>query len=195
MDYRGYKVKETTAICAFDTPRKMLVWGELGKGKNDSPKVDTVSARVRLDAGVFALTTTGAFYEHCADIAELNAQVNGLRNRANLWHYNAQNEHNAAVAVHMENAKLKQKIAEQETENRKLKEIKDKYSSCAGKAIDRIAKCELKIRSLSRALFKACANWASSERYTEATWHGDEHREELWAEVQHKCLKKAEEYK
>lgn len=28
MDYRGYKIKETTAIGAFDTPRKMLVWGE-----------------------------------------------------------------------------------------------------------------------------------------------------------------------
>lgn len=50
-------------------------------------------------------------------------------------------------------------------------------------------------RKLKRALYKACANWAKSERYTEATWHGDEHREELWAEVQDKCLKKAEEYK
>lgn len=74
MDYRGYKVKETTAIGAFDVPRKMLVWGERGKGKNESPKVDTVSARVRLDAGVYALTTTGTFYEHCADIP-LEAQL------------------------------------------------------------------------------------------------------------------------
>ena len=74
MNYRGYKVKETTAIGAFDVPRKMLVWGERGKGKNDSPKVDTVSARVRLDTGVFALATTGAFYEHCADIP-LEAQL------------------------------------------------------------------------------------------------------------------------
>lgn len=74
MEYRGYKVKETTAIGAFDVPRKMLVWGERGKAKNDSPKVDTVSARVRLDAGVFALTTTGGFYEHCADIP-LEAQL------------------------------------------------------------------------------------------------------------------------
>lgn len=52
-----------------------------------------------------------------------------------------------------------------------------------------------KIKELKRALYKACANWARSERYTEATWHGDEHREELWANVQAKCLKKAEEYK
>ena len=50
-------------------------------------------------------------------------------------------------------------------------------------------------RRLRRALYKACANWARSERYTEATWHGDEHREELWAEVQEKCRAKAEEYK
>ena len=50
-------------------------------------------------------------------------------------------------------------------------------------------------RRLHRALYKACVNWAKSERYTEATWHGDEHREELWAKVQDKCLKKAEEYK
>ena len=50
-------------------------------------------------------------------------------------------------------------------------------------------------RRLRRALYKACANWARSERYTEATWHGDEHREELWAEVQEKCRAKAEEYR
>lgn len=50
------------------------------------------------------------------------------------------------------------------------------------------------IKGILRALYKALANWAKSERYTEATWHGDEHREELWAKVQDKCLKKAEEY-
>lgn len=50
------------------------------------------------------------------------------------------------------------------------------------------------IKGILRTLYKAIANWAKSERYTEATWHGDEHREELWAEVQHKCLKKAEEF-
>lgn len=50
-------------------------------------------------------------------------------------------------------------------------------------------------RKLKRALYKACANWARSERYTEATWHGDEHREELWASVQAKCLKRADEAK
>lgn len=50
-------------------------------------------------------------------------------------------------------------------------------------------------RRLRRALYKACVNWAKSERYTEATWHGDEHREELWSEVESKCRAKAEEYR
>ena len=60
---------------------------------------------------------------------------------------------------------------------------------------DAIAELKDENRKLRRALYKSCANWAKSERYTEATWHGDEHREELWANVQAKCLKKAEEYK
>lgn len=51
------------------------------------------------------------------------------------------------------------------------------------------------IKGILRTLYKAIANWARSERYTEATWHGDEHREDLWAKVQDTCLKKAEEYK
>lgn len=58
-----------------------------------------------------------------------------------------------------------------------------------------IAELKAENRKLKRALYKACANWARSERYTEATWHGDEHREELWAKVEVKCLKKAEECK
>ena len=58
-----------------------------------------------------------------------------------------------------------------------------------------IAELNDEIHKLKRALYKACANWAKSERYTEATWHGDEHREDLWANVQTKCRAKAEEYK
>lgn len=57
-----------------------------------------------------------------------------------------------------------------------------------------LAAKDAEIRRLKRALYKACANWAKSERYTEATWHGDEHREELWANVQAKCRAKAEEF-
>lgn len=58
-----------------------------------------------------------------------------------------------------------------------------------------IAEKGAEIRRLQRALYKACSNWAKSERYTEATWHGDEHREESWANVQTKCLAKVEQYK
>lgn len=58
-----------------------------------------------------------------------------------------------------------------------------------------IAELKAENRKLKRALYKACANWAKSERYTEATWHGDAHREELWANVQAKCRAKAEEHK
>ena len=74
----------------------------------------------------------------------------------------------------------------------KLKEkLEDVQASAYADSVD----AGMRERRLKHALYKACANWARSERYTEATWHGDEHREELWAEVQDKCLKKAEEYK
>ena len=69
-----------------------------------------------------------------------------------------------------------------------LKESQKMHQRCADNA-------SKQIRRLYRALYKACANWAKSERYTEATWHGDEHREELWAKVQDKCRDKMEEYK
>lgn len=58
-----------------------------------------------------------------------------------------------------------------------------------------LAEKDAEIRRLKRALYKACANWAKSERYTEATWHGDDHREELWANVQAKCRAMADKFK
>lgn len=92
MDYRGYKIKETTAIGAFDTPRKMLVWGGMDGSHANTMKVETVSARVRLDTGVFALTATGAFYEHCADIPleaqldDANAEIAKLKKALDAAH-------------------------------------------------------------------------------------------------------------
>jgi hypothetical protein len=92
MVYRGYKVKEITAIVAFDAPRKMLVWDERGKDPNGAMKVATVSARVRLDAGVFALTENGAFYAHCADIPlevqldDANAEIAKLKKALDTVH-------------------------------------------------------------------------------------------------------------
>mgnify|MGYP003431605349 CR=1 FL=1 len=92
----------------------------------------------------------------------------------------------------MEVEQLLMEIVELKTEKKRLKEIKDKYSSCAEKAINSIAKCELKVRSLSRALFKACANWAFL-----AQWERGELIEnwEKWENVEHQCLKKAGEFK
>ena len=54
---------------------------------------------------------------------------------------------------------------------------------------------DAEICRLKKALYKACSNWARSERYTEATWHGDEHREELWAEVEQRCRAMADKFK
>ena len=92
----------------------------------------------------------------------------------------------------MEVEQLLMEIVELKTENKRLKELKDKYSSCAEKAINSIAKCELKIRSLSRALFKACANWAFL-----AQWERGELVEnwKKWENVERNCIKKAGEFK
>ena len=77
-------------------------------------------------------------------------------------------------------------------ENAELKKkLEDVQASAYADSVD----AGMRERRMKRALYKACANWARSERYTEATWHGDEHREELWTEVEEKCRAKAEEYK
>lgn len=76
-----------------------------------------------------------------------------------------------------------------------IKELKAKLENVQEIAYAESVDAGMRERRLRRALYKACANWARSERYTEATWHGDEHREELWAEVQEKCRAKAEEYR
>lgn len=90
-------------------------------------------------------------------------------------------------------------IVELKAKNKKLEEIKDKYSSCAEKAINSIAKCELKIRSLSRALFKACANWAWAEhvRYVDISdgSQGYKQAQGRWEKMASKCIKKAGEFK
>lgn len=90
-------------------------------------------------------------------------------------------------------------IAELTEKNKRLEEFKAKYSGCAEKAINTIAKCELKIRSLSRALFKACANWAWAEhvRYVDISdgTEGYIHAQERWGNMASKCLKKKEAFK
>ena len=80
-----------------------------------------------------------------AAIAELKGQVNGFKNRANLWEYNAQNEHNAAVTVRMENAKLKAKLAEKD---KKIAELKEQYKDMDVTHTVHIAKTNAKIEEL-----------------------------------------------
>lgn len=94
----------------------------------------------------------------------------------------------------MEVEQLLMEIVELKAENKRLKELKDKYSSCAEKAIDSIAKCELKIRRLSRALFKACANWAYATETIAANFL-DVDEAKKWAAVYARCIKKAGESK
>lgn len=76
-----------------------------------------------------------------------------------------------------------------------IEELKNKLEDAEATAYAESVDAGMRERRLRRALYKACANWARSERYTEATWHGDEHREELWAVVEDNCLEKAEEYR
>lgn len=86
-------------------------------------------------------------------------------------------------------------LAMLEERNRQVGELKTKLDSMTQQFSKYVVDANNRERRPKRALYKACANWANSERYTEATWHGDEHREELWAEVERKCRAKAEEYK
>lgn len=91
-------------------------------------------------------------------------------------------------------------ITELKAKNKRLEELKDKYSSCDEKAINTIAKCELKIRMLSRALYKACANWAHGKDgryYLKYVCISDDARiqYERWRRMERKCRAKEEEYK
>ena len=136
-------------------------------------------------------------------IAELKAQVNGFFNRANLWHYNAQNEHNAAVAVRMENAKLKAKIAEKDKE---IAELKEQYKDMDVTHTVHIAKMNARIEELEdnvdlwkkensklkRALYKACSNWAMAESYSVLN---DVPTANRWIHALRKLKEKLEKYK
>lgn len=77
------------------------------------------------------------------------------------------------------------KIEELKAKNKRLEEFKDKYKGCAEKAINTIAKLELKIRRLSRAMYKAIANWAYVGKY----FYDDDFTQ--WEKVECKCREKA----
>ena len=85
--------------------------------------------------------------------------------------------------------------AELTEKDAEIADLKAKLESVQASMYADVVDAGMENRRLKRALYKACANWAKSEMYTEATWHGDDHREELWANVQAKCRAKAEEYR
>jgi len=135
-------------------------------------------------------------------IAELKAQVNAHNNRANLWHYNALNEHNATVALRMENAKLKAKLEDVQ---------KSAYAECVDAG--------MRGRRLKRALWLARASEAVKEvnywtcqdessyaivdfnvrHETIISYKAPHHRPYkwilIWENVERKCRAMAERYK
>lgn len=93
-------------------------------------------------------------------------------------------------------------FAAQDAKIAELKKERDWLAKDRAQAYDDLEKrAQLNIQKdaeicrLKKALYKACSNWAQSERYTEATWHGDEHREELWAGVEERCRAMANKFK
>lgn len=124
-----------------------------------------------------------------AAIAELKAQVNGFENRANLWLYNAQNEHNAAVAVRMENKKLKQKLQDQCISC----PVKMQEDDVVAEFKEKLEDAGMRERRLRRALYKACANWADVVAFEETEGIGYENSvAERWRKMESKCRAKAE---
>lgn len=133
-----------------------------------------------------------------AAIAELKAQVNGFENRANLWEYNAQNEHNAAVAVRMENKKLKQKLQDQciscpvkMQEDDVVAELKKKLEDAKATAYAESVDAGMENRRLKRALWLARAYRGRDNSILLPS----KFMRNVWDNVERKCLKKAEQYK
>lgn len=83
-------------------------------------KCDELKPFRALDIGndIYEENTGYAYPKELVDeaIAELKAKVNENNNRANLWLYNAQNEHNAFVTARMGNMKLKAELAKKKEE-------------------------------------------------------------------------------
>ena len=117
-----------------------------------------------------------------AAIAELKAQVNAHNNRANLWHYNAQNEHNAAVAVRMENAVLK---ATKRMLKRDLWLMTAEWAEGMG-----LASCNIAIKLSFKERF-----FYHDEANREKDIKKYRHRQVVFYKYADYCRAKAEEYK
>lgn len=72
------------------------------------------------------------------------------------------------------------------------RKLQDQCISCPVKMQedDVVAEKDNEIRRLKRALYKACANWAHHRVFVRFKTN-----EKAWENMEHKCLKKAEEYK
>ena len=122
---------------------------------------------------------------------ELKPIKQGSVELGDYWVYDAEEVDAAIAELKAENKKLKA------SSEQIMNELFDKVLIYPNETVrlEDAYKLAVSLKNTKRALYKACSNWAKSERYTEATWHGDEHREALWAKVQDRCLKKVEEYK
>lgn len=106
------------------------------------------------------------------EIAELKQKLEGAKNETNYWCNNL-------------------KVFAQKKDS-EIAELKKKLDSMIQKFSKYVVDANNRERRPKRAVNKACANWARYERYTEVTWHGDEHREELLTNVERKFRAKAE---
>lgn len=156
------------------------------------------SALGRKKYAAMAMAPNGAWYHH----KEVDAAISELL-RENERLSNALDKERSEIIKYMDElCNAKNEIERLTIDKRNVELMADAADSAIEKLKKKMDDSHLmpdirraKIKELKRALYKACANWARSERYTEATWHGDAHREEQWANVQAKCLAKAEEYK
>lgn len=71
-----------------------------------------------------------------------------------------------------------------------ITELKQKLEDAKSTAYTESVDAGMRERRLRRALYKACANWAHHRVFVRIKTN-----EMAWENVEHKCLKKAEEYK
>lgn len=84
-------------------------------------------------------------------------------------------------------------LAEKDAEIAELKRKLEDVTSASSINCEAVRRCNVKIRKISRALYKACANWAKAKQRRSyglglADWV-------IWGKMKRKCRAKAEEFK